>query len=161
MTEQSMLSGEGEGPQTITDSQEAVNHVGATVHTRRRLPRIPCAGVHLCFSPELPAGETEHVECPVIDKSASGFRVGYDRFLEVGTRGHVAYLTVGQQLVRVSCTVRHCTPQPDGRYLVGLKLDRLLSFEEKRLARTLISRKVLPDVQLRKISEPRLANPTN
>ena len=91
------------------------------------------------------------------------FAIEYDRKLNVGLRGQVAYLTVGHQPVRVSCSVRRCAPMDNGRFLVGLKLDRLLNFEEKRIAKAsscklaalgLRSRKLRPAASSMSTPEP-------
>jgi hypothetical protein len=129
-----LWDGEPSGAAIVPETKKAATEP-QTVRAHRQWPRSTCEDVRVCFSPELPSGGQEHVECPVIDKSAQGLAIEYDRRLGVGVRGQVAYLTVGHQPVRVTCSVRRCTPMENGRFLIGLRLDRLLSFEEKRLAK--------------------------
>jgi hypothetical protein len=145
---------DGEVSGTVAVPQEPVSTPTSTVRSRRQSPRTPCTGVALCFTPELPTGMTENVECPVVDKSAIGFAIVYDRPLAAGVRAQVAYMTVGHQPVRIGCAVRHCAPREDGYYLLGIKLDRLLNFEEKRLARSQPGRPVVPGIKPRKLRAP-------
>jgi hypothetical protein len=129
----------------------------ATVRCKRGSPRSPCDGVHVCFSVERRLGEVEYVECPLIDISATGLAVEYDQKLEFGTTGYIAYWTVGHQPVRVSCTIRQCRMLDEGRYLLGIKLDRKLNFEERRPARLRLGREVVPGVRPRKLRVPQVA----
>ena len=128
-----------------------------TVRSGRKAPRTQCDGAYVCFSPDLPSGVQEHVECPVIDKSAQGFAVEYDRRLEAGVRAHLAFITVGHQPVRVSCSVRRCAPLENGHYVIGLKLDRPLNFEEKRLAKSTAGKLISLGIRPRKLREAKPA----
>ena len=114
------------------------------VRCRRRNARRPCERVHVCFSPSAPSGRVEHVECPVRDISKTGFAVEFDRPLATGVSGYISYYTISHQPVRVSCSVRHCHPLGEGRYFLGLTLNRDLSLEEQRPSKTGPGRSVSP-----------------
>lgn len=148
---------EGELSGSIPIPERRPDTATQTVRSARKAPRSQCDGAHVCFSPDLPSGVQEHVECPVIDKSAQGFAIEYDRRLEPGVRGYVTFVTVGHQPVRVSCSVRRCVPLDNGHYLLGLMLDRPLNFEEKRLAKSTAGKLIALGIRPRKLREPKSA----
>jgi hypothetical protein len=121
------------------------------VRTRRRSPRRCYEGVHVCFSPDLPSGLLEHIECPVIDLSARGLAIEFDRRLEIGVTGYISYQTVSHQPVRVSCRVRRCSPLEDGHYRLGIRFDRNLRPEERMPAKVRPGREVSPGIRARKL----------
>lgn len=103
---------------------------------RRREPRHPVVGESLCFSIQrTPDQPLDQAECQVFNKSAMGFGIEYDQPVEAECAAKVSYLTPGRQRIEVDCTVRHCTPLENGRFMVGLKLARPLNFEEKQIMR--------------------------
>ena len=121
---------------------------------KRSSPRHSADGIRVCFSPQVQLGRVEHVECPLINMSATGLAIEFDQRLGLGVMGYVAYWTMSRQPVRVSCTVRQCQPLENRRFLLGLKLDRKLTFDERRLAKMRPGRDLMPGVHPRKLREP-------
>ncbi|HVP12580.1 MAG TPA: PilZ domain-containing protein [Phycisphaerae bacterium] len=131
-----------------------------TVRGKRSSPRRAGEGIHVCYSPQVQLGRVEHVECPVIDMSVGGLAIEFDQRLSVGVMGYVAYWTMSRQPVRVSCTVTRCEALGNGRFRLGLKLDRKLNFEERRPARMRPGRDLMPGVHPRKLREPSPGEPS-
>lgn len=123
------------------------------VRPKRTKARTPTEKVHICFSPLLPEGHVDHVECPVVDMATDGIGVEYDRELKAGVTGHVAYRTVGRDSVRVSCHVGRCVPMDNGHFLIGLKLDRELRPEERKPAKVGAGREIAAGIRPRKLSD--------
>ncbi len=147
-----LYDGEPSGAEIVHEKPDDKPTVfSQTVRSKRNSVRKGCDRTKVCFSPQESLGRAEHVECPVIDMSTTGFAVEFDRPLAAGVNGHVAYWTVGHRPVRVSCTVRRCVPMDNGHYLIGLKLARKLTFEEKKPARTLAGREVAMGLRPRKL----------
>ena len=140
------LSGATIRPETTGDSSQA-----QTIHGRRANPRRQLHGACVCFSPDLASGKTEHAECPVIDISAAGLAIEYDAEIDTGMAGIISYLTLSHRPMQLSCTVQNCVPLGNGHYLLGLKLDRRLTLEERQLTRSGPGRQVAPGVRTRKL----------
>ena len=100
----------------------------------------------------------EYVECPLIDISERGLAIEFDQVVRVGVRGMIAYRTVSRRPVHISCGVRNCRPVGEGRYVVGIRLDRRLDFEERRPAKVVPGRPVAPGIQARKLRAPLASN---
>jgi len=154
-----LYEGELSGARIIPDRSSEAGET-QTVRSRRKNPRKHCERVCVCFSPDDPSGRIEHVECPVLDLSAGGMAIEYDREFDVGVAGYVAYRTVSHQPVRINCTVRRCAAMENGHYLLGLKFDRQLRREELKPAKVIAGREVAPGIRTRKLracsgSEPR------
>jgi hypothetical protein len=146
-----LCDGEPSGSAVIPEKQS--DHGEEKVRCRRRNPRKAFLRVRVCFSPEMESGRTEHVECPMLDLSPIGMAVEFDHHLTPGTRARISYSTISHQPVLISCTVRRCSRRDDGRYIVGLKLDRRLSVEECRPALSRQGRQVGVGVHVRKIKD--------
>jgi hypothetical protein len=123
------------------------------VRSRRRSPRKTHDRVLVCFSAETEFGRSEHVECPLLDMSPLGMAVEFDHAIKACTTAHISYSTISHQPVRVSGTVRRCTQRDDGRYIVGIQLDRRLSTEECRPAVNRRASQAAPGVRIRKLPE--------
>lgn len=137
------------------NAQAFISHAA---RSKRSSVRKSCDRTKVCFSPQESLGRAEHVECPVIDLSATGLAVEFDKPLASGVSGHVAYWTVGHRPVRVSCTVRRCIPMDNGHFLIGLKLDRKLTLEEKKPAKTFGGREIAMGLRPRKL-KPAIEQP--
>ncbi len=136
----------------IVPDQSAMDAPIATDGGHKRAhARHECMSVSICLTLEHQSGKVEHVECPVVNASAGGFAVLYDAVLKKGMRGKVSYRSATGRPVNVACTVRHCAPAEEGRFRLGLKLDRPLKFEEARPARTGMGREVSPGLRPRKL----------
>lgn len=136
----------------IVPDQSAMDAPIATDGGHKRAhARHECASVSICLTIEHQSGKVEHVECPVVNASAGGFAVLYDAVLKKGSRGKVSYRSATGRPVNVACTVRHCASVGEGRYRLGLQLDRPLKFEEARPARTGMGREVSPGLRPRKL----------
>jgi hypothetical protein len=149
-----LYDGEPTGAKIIHQEQpsEGANTQSA-VRSKRSSPRKACDRVHVCFSLQRQLGRVEHIECPVVNMSAGGFAIEFDEALAVGVTGHIAYWTISHRPVRVSCSVRRCQPLDHGRYLLGIRLDRKLDFEERRPARIRAGRDVAMGLRPRKLRE--------
>jgi hypothetical protein len=132
----------------------APSNLGTTVRGRRASSRRICENMHICFSPEMPSGRIDHAECPLLSIAVGGIDIEYDQFLAIDTRARVAYRAATGRPVDVGCSVRRCDPRPEGRYCVGLKLDRKLLYEETKPARLGIGREVAPGIRARKLRSP-------
>lgn len=131
----------------------------ATVRSKRASVRKACGDVHVCLTIEMSLGRSEHVECPVIDMSSGGFAIEFDRQVAAGTQGYIAYWTVSHRPVRLSCCVKRCSVLPNGRFCLGLKLNRRLDYEERRPAKTRPGREVALGMRPRKLRPLRESPP--
>ncbi len=122
-----------------------------TVRSKRASVRKVCADVHVCLTIEMSLGRSEHVECPVIDMSSGGFALEFDRQVAAGTQGYIAYWTVSHRPVRLSRCVKRCSVLPNGRFCLGMKLNRRLDCEERRPAKTRPGREVALGMRPRKL----------
>ncbi|MEK6644490.1 MAG: PilZ domain-containing protein [Planctomycetota bacterium] len=118
---------------------------------KRSHARHDCTSSSICLTIEHSSGKVEHVECPVMNMSTGGFAILFDGALRKGTRGTVSYRSAMGKPVQVACTVLHCAPVEEGRFKLGLKLDRPLRIEEARPARTGHGREVSPGLRPRKL----------
>ena len=126
---------------------------------KRRSPRWRSRGVLVCFSPRLASGRVEHVLCPLCNISKGGVEIEYDREVAAGAPASVSYRTISRRRVRVTGTVRHCSPMGDGRFRIGVDLCRHLDYEELKPATALPGRDVAPGVRARKLQP--LPTPTS
>ncbi|MCG8409162.1 MAG: PilZ domain-containing protein [Phycisphaerales bacterium] len=133
----------GPGPSATNATQ--------SLRRKRQSARKPCEQTCVCLTPNDPSGRIEHVACPVIDISKNGFSLEFDRHLAVGITGSISYRTVSHRPVHVSCCIRHCQLLENGRYRLGIKLDRELNHEELKPAKTGFGRDVAPGVRTRKL----------
>ena len=121
---------------------------------RRMSPRKDCENVHVCFSLEPESGLCDNAECPLVNISASGMEIEYDKSLRKGVSGHVSYYTISRIPVNIGCTVRHCLPLDNGHFLIGLRLNRSLIVEERRPMRIGPGRIVSPHLRARNLRPP-------
>jgi hypothetical protein len=125
-----------------------------SVRCRRKLARRSCSGMRVCFSPQFDSGKVDPTECPVVDISAGGFSIEYDRRTPLGLCGTITYRAESGLPVHIGCTVRHCVEQMDGLFRLGIKLDRRLQAAEMRPIRTTIGRELAPGIRARKLKQP-------
>jgi len=128
-----------------------------TLRSRRASPRKGCENIHVCFSAESESGQGDHAECPLVNISASGMAIEYDRCLRKGVSGHVSYYTISRIPVNISCIIRHCDPLDNGHFQIGLRLNRPLKYEERKPMRVGPGRVVSPHLRARKLRTPLLA----
>lgn len=121
------------------------------VRGRRTSPRKSHEGCHVLFAPEARPGQIDQAECPLVDISAGGMAIKYDRPLKPGVKGAVSYRSVCDLPVHVTFVVRRCVPQESGLYLIGLQLDRKLRIEDRRPVRCRPGREVVAGVRARRI----------
>ena len=122
---------------------------------RRSSTRKEFDRVSVCFSVQVELGRADHVECPVIDTSANGFAIEFDAKVEPGTRGYISYWTLGHRPARIGGRVRRCEPLPNGRFLLGIELDRKLAREERRPAKKRQGHEIAMGLRPRKLREAR------
>lgn len=122
-----------------------------SIRQKRQSVRKPCEHVQVCFCPNDPSGRIEHVACPVINISKGGFSIEFDRPLAVGITGSITYHTVSHRPVHVSCSIKHCDSIGNGRYRLGIKLDRELNHEELKPCKVGLGRDIAPGVRPRKL----------
>ncbi len=146
-----LYDGEPSGARIIHEDEQRGGGNVQTVHSKRQGARRECDRIHVCFSPDDPTAPAEHVECPVLNISANGIAIDFDRALNVGAAGTVCYMTVSHRPVHVTCSVRYCGSLGGGRYRLGLKLDRHLDVEERRPAKCVPGRDVFPKLRPRKL----------
>lgn len=111
---------------------ERSRHDATTLRGHRSATRRSHSGIRVCFSPELRPGRPDHVECNLIDISATGAALEYDQPLAIGVAAHVAYRTACDRPIRVQCTVRGCLPLGDGRFRIGVEFAAKLRYEDCR-----------------------------
>jgi hypothetical protein len=138
---------------------EATIHLPAdariSVRCRRKLARHNYRNMmRICFSPQFDSGKVDPTECPVVDISAGGFSIEYDRRTPLGLRGTISYRADSGLPVHIGCTVRHCVEQMDGLFRLGIKLDRKLQVAELRPIRIAIGREIAPGIRARKLKQP-------
>ena len=121
------------------------------VRLQRKQSRRSCTNTRVCFIPEFDSGKVDPTECPVIDMSAGGFSIEYDRRVANGQRGTIAYRSDSGLPVHVGCIVRHCVEQMDGLFRLGIKLDRKLRPGEMHPIRAAIGRELAPGIRARKL----------
>ena len=124
---------------------------GTSVRIHRKQSRRSCTNTRVCFSPEFDSGKVDPTECPVINISAGGFALEFDRRLVVGQRGTITYRAENGRPVNVGCVTRQCIEQMDGLFRLGLKLDRKLQPEEMRPLRVAVGRDLAPGIRARKL----------
>ncbi len=143
---------DGELSGSVILPERGSNSVPAqTLRSRRASPRKGCENVHVCFSPETPSGLVDNAECPLIDISSQGMAIEYDRPLLKGASAHVSYYSITRIPVHVGCMVRHCEALDNGHFLIGLRMNRTLKFEERKPMRIGHGRVVSPTVRARKL----------
>ncbi len=148
-----LWDGESSGAEIIYEDPARIGGT-STLRSRRKSPRKDCERIHVCFSPDLPSGLVEHAECPVVNMSATGFAIEYDREIKPGIAAYISYQTVGHLPVRISCTVRRCKPLEGGLYVIGIQLDRKLEHVERRPVKVGPGREVFPGIRARKLRTP-------
>ncbi len=156
-----LYDGEPFGAKIIHLSKRSIKDAGDTsggeatttlvLRSKRGSSRKGCEDVHICFCPNDISIRPEYVECPLIDMSDRGFAIEFDLLIRAGVRGMIAYRTVSRRPVHISCGVRNCRSVGEGRYIVGIRLDRRLDFEERRPAKYVPGRAVAPGIQARKL----------
>ncbi len=123
---------------------------------RRSNVRKECDQVSVCFSVQLALGRVDHVECPVFDVSVKGVAIEFDKKVEPGIRGYISFWTLGHRSVRVGGCVRRCKALQDGRFLLGIELDRKLAREERSPAKKRPGREIAMGMRPRKLREMRV-----
>lgn len=152
-----LYDGEPSGAKIIhVDTGEQGRVDTETMRGKRGFARHTPKGINICLTVEHKSGKVEHVECPVVNMSATGIAVEFDQRLETGVTGCVAYRTISHQPVRVSCRVQRCQGLDSGRFLLALTLYRALSVEERRPAKPRPGRELAPGLRPRKLREPLL-----
>ncbi len=124
------------------------------VRGRRSAARQCCEHVVVCFSPVYQSGRVDHAECAVSEIAATGMAVVFDRPLERGLPGSVAYRILGGRHVRVQCRVRTCTKIGESRYLLGLQFTRRLRSADLKPLKHRGGRDIAPGARPRKLCEP-------
>jgi PilZ domain-containing protein len=122
-----------------------------TLRSRRTNPRKGCENVYVCFSPQTETGLPDNAECLLLNVSASGMAIEYDRPLKKGVSAYVSYYSASRVPVNVGCVVQHCDLQTSGHYVVGLRTNRPLKHEERKPMRVGAGRVVSPHVRARKL----------
>lgn len=135
-------------------NESAADDAHVSVRCRRKLPRRTHQNMRICFSPQFDSGKVDPTECPVVDISAGGFSIEYDRRIPLGLRGAITYRAESGLPVHIGCTVRHCVEQMDGLFRIGIKLDRRLQAAEMRPIRTTVGRELAPGIRARKLKQP-------
>lgn len=107
-------------------------------------------GVSVCLSIQDGSGRVDHAECPVVDLSASGVGLLYDRRVEPGVTGHVSFRTIDQKPVRVACIIKRCRPIHDRLYELGIRFKRRLDRVEQRPQKLRPGRELASGIRPRK-----------
>lgn len=155
-----LYDGEPSGATIIPEGGATTNdHQTPPPRPKRRNPRRPCCSILVCFSPRLASGRVEHVLCPLCNISKGGVEIEYDGEVATGTSASVSYHTASRRCVRVTGTVRHCCEMDNGRFRIGIELNRFLDYEEIKPAKALSGREVAPGVRARKLQP--LPTPTS
>lgn len=121
------------------------------VRHRRQASRKAAENVEVCLSAHDASGRTDHCECPLLDISAGGAAVLFDRVVIPGSRCYVSYRSVSRQPVNVGGTARNCERMGPKQYRIGIKFDRSLAKEEQRAAKRRIGKSVSPIHQARRL----------
>ncbi|MFQ5423919.1 MAG: PilZ domain-containing protein [Phycisphaerae bacterium] len=124
------------------------------VRGNRSATRWQCDDVVVCFSPVYQSGRVDHAECPVSEISATGMAVVFDRSLERGLPGSVAYRILGGRHVRAQCRVRTCTKIGESRYLLGLQFTRRRRSADLKPLKHRAGRDIAPGARPRKLCAP-------
>lgn len=122
-----------------------------SVRSQRKSARREFKNARICFIPEYASGKTDPAECPVINISATGLSIEFDRRVPIALRGTITYRSECGLPVHVGCVVRHCVEQMDGFFRLGIQLDRKLRPEESRPLRIAIGREIAPGIRARKL----------
>jgi hypothetical protein len=96
-------------------------------------------------------GLPDNAECPLINISANGMAIEYDRPLKRGVSAYVSYYSISRIPINVGCVVQHCELHGSGRYIIGLRTNRPLKFEERKPMRIGVGRVVSPHIRARKL----------
>lgn len=142
---------DGEPSASIIVHDRATIPAEQTIRGRRTDPRKSLEGAWVLFAPEVRIGQPDQVECPLVNISAGGFAVYYDRVLKAGVRGYVSYRSICDLPIRVGFTVQRCKPKENGLFLVGAKFDHRLRYEDRRPATVRRGREVVPGIRARRI----------
>jgi hypothetical protein len=149
-----LYDGEPSGAKIVHSTYERLSPADTqTAQSRRGSARRPQEGVFVCLTVEYKNGKVEHVECPVINMSASGVAVEFDQKVELGVTGAIQYSTISHQPVRTCCSITRCQPLDNGRFLLALKLNKPLSVEERRPAKLRPGRQLVSGLHSRKLRE--------
>jgi hypothetical protein len=114
------------------------------VRHRRQASRKPAENVEVCLSAHDASGRTDHCECPLLDISAGGAAVLFDRVIVPGSRCYVSYRSISRQPIHVGGTARSCERLGPKCFRIGIKFDRALSIDEQRAAKRRIGKAVSP-----------------
>ncbi|HKQ49247.1 MAG TPA: PilZ domain-containing protein [Phycisphaerae bacterium] len=148
------LSTDGSSGATIQPERSTGGTETHALRSRRTNPRRECENVHVCFSPQTQTGLPDNVECPLLNISASGMAIEYDRPLKKGVSAYVSYYSISRVPINIGCVVQHCDLQTSGHYIIGLRTNRPLKYEERKPMRVGAGRVVSPHVRARKLRPP-------
>ncbi len=147
-----LCDGPAPGAEIVTEAQrQASGKPVSKVRPRRRVPRRAAENVEVCLSVHDASGRTEHCDCELLNISAEGAGVIFDRALSPGTRCYLSYRTISHQPIHIGGAVRNSERIERRRYRVGIKFDRCLVKEEQRPARRRSGRSVSPIYQGRRL----------
>lgn len=124
--------------------------------TRRRTE-----GATVCLTLQDQAGRVEHIECPVMDLSATGVGLVFDQEIEQGRSCQIAYQTASHRLVRLHATVKRCVQTGPGRFEIGLRFTHRLEADQLRIVRRRPGRDITIGARMRKLRLPESAGAVN
>jgi len=102
---------------------------------RRDSARRIAKDVTVCFTPQDESGRIDHVECPLLDLSASGACLVFDKPIDVDRACQIAYQTASHRLVRLHARVKRCVAVGDNRYELGLRFTHRITAEQQLIVR--------------------------
>jgi len=119
---------------------------------RRDSARRAAKGVTVCFTPQDESGRVEHVECPLVDLSASGLGLVFDKAIDVDRACQIAYQTASHRLVRLNARVKRCVQVGDQRFEIGLRFTQRITAEQQLIVKRRPGRDITIGSRMRQLA---------